>query len=114
MANDSTDNIFVNARMTPVFFNMGRFDDGSNQIKMVRAPFDIVNLPSNPTSPRTPYLEPLGFDTTGVYQTDNAGYELAQARTGMAWVANMGMVISQSEMGDLSDNWRGLNYFSLL
>ena len=111
---DSSEDIFANSRKTMVFYKVGRFDDKSNQLKMVKAPFDIVNMSSNPTAARTAYIEPNGFDVSGVYQTSNAGYELLQSRTGMAWYSGNTFVMEQHELGDLSDNWRGLCYFSYL
>ena len=46
MAVNSSEGIFANSRKAIVYFNMGRFDDGSKTPKMVKAPFDIVHMPS--------------------------------------------------------------------
>lgn len=111
---DSSEGIFNNSRKTMVWFNWGRFDDGHKGVKMCKAPFDILHIANTPTNPRTPYLCTVGFDVGGVHQSDSKGYETIMARQGMGWYDGNQFVIEQSEMGDLSDNWRGLHYFDVV
>jgi hypothetical protein len=113
---ESSGDIFVNARYQEVFFNMGRFDDKSNVIKMVRAPFNLLNMPNAPTAARTLYLEPRGFggDASGVRQTDNVSYETMLGNQGLAWLSGDNVVLDPADMGDTRDDWRGLHHFSFI
>lgn len=111
MGVESSGNIFANARKTMCFFKIGMFEDGLSGTKMVKAPFDLVLIPSAPNANVVQYVEPTGFDVTGVYNAPDQGYELMQARTG-AWLTGDNFVLDQHQMGDLTDSWLGLNYFS--
>jgi hypothetical protein len=113
---ESSGDIFVNARYQEVFFNMGRFDDKSKVVKMVKAPFNLLNIPNAPTAARTLYLETRGFggDISGVRQTDNVSYETMLANQGMGWLSGDNVVLDPADMGDTRDDWRGLHHFSFI
>jgi hypothetical protein len=105
--------IFDSAKRTQVMFKVGVFGK-TKYPKMVNAPFACVMTPSSEDSVVNFYLETIGFSAEGVANSSEAE-ELAMARTGMSWFSGTdAMVLDQSQMGDLSDNWVGLNYFSLI
>ncbi len=111
---ESHDQIFTNAHYVQVFFNVGRFDDGSKGIKMVNAPFALLHISNREgTNPKTMYIEPRGFgdSMSGAYQDAGETYQLMMANQGMGWFNGNQLVLGPQEMGDMSDGWRGL--FSL-
>lgn len=112
----SNDNIFANARYTEVYLKIGRFDDGSNRFKLVKAPFSLLHIAGNPDAVVEMHLEPCGFggDATGVYQSDNLDYQTYQGRQGMGWLTGNSIIVDPAEMGDESDGWRGLHCFGMI
>jgi hypothetical protein len=98
----SNDSIFVNAKYTEIYYRIGTFEDRSNRVKMVKAPFALLQLPNNM------YIEPCGFGADTRFSQAGPGYDGRQLGQDMGWFDGSSMVLETNEMGDQRDGWRGM------
>ena len=100
-AASNRDPIFTNSKYTEVYYRLGTFEDGSNRVKMVKAPFALLHLPDGM------YIEPVGIAADARWGSYTA-YDGRQLGFDMGWFDGSRLVLDTNEMGDWRDGWRGL------
>jgi len=99
---ESNNHIFVNGKYTEVLYRIGTFEDGSNRVKMVKAPFALLQLPSST------YIEPCGFGAEARFEEASTGYDGRQLGQDMGWFDGSRILLETNDLGDMRDDWRGL------
>lgn len=108
------------SEVTEVWYKAGNFKV-SKKDKFLKAPFNIITLPANLGS--TTIIETYVMPTTisgditngaGLLAGDTNDNEMRLGRGSMGYSNLNPIVIDENEMGDLSDNWKGLHSFGLI
>lgn len=102
------------AKKTEVYYEMGKFRD--NTPKFLKAPFDLIQMPSTPGEIIGFYVQPTpvfsdATDGAGILSEDTLTNQVYQGRGSWGYSTLNHVMVSENEMGDLSDTWKGLHRF---
>ena len=101
--------IYTNSSIGRVFFQVGRNPNSVHEMRAVKAPFDLVKINGKT------YLQPCSFimsSSAMVSQGVDNDAETAFMLRQEFYDNTEPVVIRANQMGDLSDNWMGMNRFA--
>ncbi len=104
--------LLENGEITQCYYRFGTFTNDQRP-KYVKAPFDLVRIGVEQ------YVQPLpvggnASELNGLINSSTVANEQYMGRQDFGFVNLDPMVVSEHEMGDRSNTWKGLHSFDLI